>query len=85
MENVTAFLGLHDISNPHSSGKFRRYPVSQIIPAPHKQDIALIKVDGEIDIRYIICPPYLPVTKKCDTKTENGAGYQMPNDEINMK
>ena len=49
--NVTAFLGLHDISDPHSSGKFRRYPVSQIIPAPHKQDIALIKVDGEIDIR----------------------------------
>ena len=51
VENVTAFLGLHDISNPHSSGKFRRYPVSQIIPAPRKQDIALIKVDGEIDIR----------------------------------
>ena len=49
--NVTAFLGLHDLSNPQSTGKFRRYPVSRIIAAPHKQDVALIKVDGEIDIR----------------------------------
>ena len=49
--NVTAFLGLHDLANPHSSGYFRRFPVSRIIEAPNKQDVALIKVDGEIDIR----------------------------------
>ena len=51
MSNVTAFLGLHDLSNPYSTGKFQRFTVSQIIAAPHKQDVALIKVDGDIDIR----------------------------------
>ena len=51
VSNVTAFLGLHDLSNPYSTGKFQRFTVSQIIAAPHKQDVALIKVDGDIDIR----------------------------------
>ena len=51
VENVTAFLGLHDVSDPNSSKYFRRYSVSRIIEAPNKQDVALIKVDGEIDIR----------------------------------
>jgi len=57
--NVTAFLGLHDLSKPYSTGHFQRYPVSQIIAAPYKQDVALIKVDGDIDIS-VYTPVCLP-------------------------